>query len=108
MNPARFTYLPNVLHMLFLGLGASALCFVTWNYAVGVLGAVRTSVYIYFSPIITVVTSALILRERITPWQSSGRTRTGGPLPFRSENLFRREKKNEDNRNETGDPDPEE
>ena len=62
----RFTYLPNMLHMLFLGLGASALCFVTWNYAVGVLGAVRTSIYIYFNPIVTVVTSAIILHERIT------------------------------------------
>lgn len=63
---ARFTDLPNLLHMLFLGLGASALCFVTWNYAVGVLGAIRTSVYIYFNPIITVVTSAIVLHEQIT------------------------------------------
>ena len=30
--------------ILYLGLGASALCFVTWNFAVQVLGAVRTSV----------------------------------------------------------------
>jgi drug/metabolite transporter (DMT)-like permease len=52
--------------MLFLGLGASALCFVTWNYAVGVLGPVKTSVYIYVNPIVTVVTSAIILHERIT------------------------------------------
>lgn len=65
-NLARFTYPPYVFHMLFLGLGASALCFVTWNYAVGVLGAVRTSVYIYFCPVISVVTSAIILHERIT------------------------------------------
>ncbi|HVI41086.1 MAG TPA: DMT family transporter [Anaerovoracaceae bacterium] len=65
-NLERFTYLPNVFHMLFLGLGASALCFVTWNYAVGVLGAVRTSVYIYFNPIVTVITSAIVLHERIT------------------------------------------
>ena len=65
-NLARFTYLPNALNMLFLGLAASALCFVTWNYAVGVLGAVRTSVYIYFSPVITIITSAIVLHERIT------------------------------------------
>ena len=68
----RFTALPNVFNMLFLGLGASALCFVTWNYAVGVLGAVRTSVYIYFNPIVTVVTSAIILHERITPVAMAG------------------------------------
>ena len=29
-----------VLNLIYLGLGASALCFVTWNYAVGVLGTV--------------------------------------------------------------------
>ena len=37
----------NIFNILFLGLGASALCFVTWNSAVRVLGAVKTSVYIY-------------------------------------------------------------
>ena len=49
-----------------LGLGASALCFVTWNYAVGVLGAIKTSVYIYIVPVITVVTSVIVLKEEIT------------------------------------------
>jgi len=68
----RFAYLPNAFHMLFLGLGASALCFVTWNYAVGVLGPVRTSVYIYFNPVVTVVTSAIFLHEKITPVAISG------------------------------------
>ena len=38
------------LNLIYLGLGASALCFVTWNYAVKVLGAVKTSVYIYIVP----------------------------------------------------------
>ena len=66
-EPSRFYHLPNVFNMLFLGLGASALCFVTWNYAVSVLGPVRTSFYIYFNPIVTVVTSAIILHEPITP-----------------------------------------
>ena len=53
-------------NILYLGIGASALCFVTWNYAVKVLGAVRTSIYIYIVPVITVVTSVLILKENIT------------------------------------------
>lgn len=55
-----------VLNLLFLGLGASALCFVTWNVAVKALGSVRTSVYIYMVPVITAVTSALILHEEMT------------------------------------------
>lgn len=60
---SNHTYLMNIL---FLGFGASALCFVTWNYAVKVLGAVKTSVYIYMVPVITVVTSVLILKESVT------------------------------------------
>ncbi len=55
--------LPN---LLFLGLGASALCFATWNTAVKHLGSVKTSVYIYMVPVITAVTSALILHETLT------------------------------------------
>lgn len=56
----------NLLNLLFLGLGASALCFVTWNVAVKVLGSVKTSIYIYMVPVITAVTSAIILREKLT------------------------------------------
>lgn len=56
----------NVWHLLYLGIGASALCFVTWNSAVRLLGAVKTSAYIYMVPAITVTASALVLRERIT------------------------------------------
>lgn len=55
-----------LFNILFLGLGASALCFVTWNFGVKVLGTVRSSVYIYMVPVITVVTSAIILQEKIT------------------------------------------
>lgn len=52
--------------MLFLGVGASALCFVTWNLAVKLLGAVRTAVYLYLSPVVTILASAIILGEKIT------------------------------------------
>ena len=53
-------------NMLFLGVGASALCFVTWNLAVKLLGAVRTAVYLYLSPVVTILASAIILGEKIT------------------------------------------
>ncbi len=52
-----------------MGFGASALCFVTWNFAIRALGAVKTSAYIYMVPVITVATSALVLREPVT-WAS--------------------------------------
>lgn len=68
----RFTSKVNLLNILFLGLGASALCFVTWNFAVKVLGAVKTSVYIYVVPVITVITSVLILRERLNLMAGAG------------------------------------
>lgn len=56
----------NLFNIIFLGFGASAICFVTWNYALKILGAVKTSVYIYMVPVITVITSVLILHETIT------------------------------------------
>lgn len=58
------------LNLIYLGIGASALCFVTWNYAVKMLGAVKTSVYIYMVPVITVATSVIVLKEKIT-WVSA-------------------------------------
>lgn len=63
---SRFADPVNLLNILFLGVGASALCFVTWNLAVQILGAVHTSVYIYIVPVVTIVTSVLILHEKIT------------------------------------------
>lgn len=64
--PRRFIPFQNSANLLFLGLGASALCFVTWNFAVRVLGSVKTSVYIYLVPVITTVASAVILGETLT------------------------------------------
>ena len=62
-----------LLNYLYLGLCASATCFVSWNYAVKALGAVKTSIYIYLIPVITIVASALILKEPIT-WMSAAGT----------------------------------
>lgn len=69
LDLSRFAVLPNLLNILFLGFGASALCFVTWNFAVRRLGSVKTSVYIYAVPVITVVTSLLVLHEPVS-WRS--------------------------------------
>lgn len=62
----RFLQVQNLVNILFLGFGASALCFVTWNFAVKTLGAVKTSIYIYIVPIVTLVTSVIVLNERIS------------------------------------------
>ncbi len=59
-----------LLNLIYLGVGASALCFVTWNFAVKVLGVIKVSVYIYMVPVITIITSVLILKEPVT-WISA-------------------------------------
>ena len=72
LDVEKFVKPEYVLNFIYLGLGASALCFVTWNYAVKVLGAVKTSVYIYIVPVITVVTSVIVLKEEITRMAAIG------------------------------------
>ena len=57
---------------LYLGIGACALCFVTWNIAVGRLGSVRTSVYLYLVPVITLICSVTILHEPLTTASFAG------------------------------------
>ncbi len=59
-------------NILFLAFGASATAFLSWNYAVGVLGSVKTATYIYFSPIVTVIASVIILSEPLTWISVSG------------------------------------
>ncbi|SCM74267.1 DMT family transporter [Desulfovibrio sp. 86] len=67
---ARFNAFVNWSNVVFLGLGASALCFVAWTFAIKRLGAVQSSVYIYLVPVVTVITAALILQEHIT-WMAA-------------------------------------
>ncbi|MGG5368890.1 DMT family transporter [Enterococcus sp. AZ196] len=63
---SRFMIAENVGNLLFLGVGASALCFVTWNFSVKNLGAVRAAVYIYSIPMLTTIASVMILGETLT------------------------------------------
>lgn len=88
---SRFTNPVYLLNIIYLGLGASALCFVTWNFAVKVLGAVKTSIYIYMVPVITVVTSVLILHEKITVMAGIGIILTLAGLALsESKNIFKK------------------
>ena len=69
---SAFRSFKNVFNIVFLGLGASAMSFVTWNYSVKKLGAVKTSVYIYLIPVVTIVFSFIFLSEPITPMVIAG------------------------------------
>lgn len=91
LNLTRFSNPIYLLNILFLGLGASALCFVTWNFSVKVLGAVKTSIYIYLVPVITVVASVLILHEPFTWTTGVGTVLTLTGL-FLSETKYLRKK----------------
>lgn len=68
----RLYDMKDLANLLFLGLGASAMCFATWTFSIKALGAVRTSAYIYLVPVITASCSVLILGERITLLAAAG------------------------------------
>jgi len=53
-------------NLLFLGLAASLLCYFLWNTAVKKLGAVRTTNYVYLIPLVTLLSSVIVIDETIT------------------------------------------
>jgi len=61
----RFATPANLMGILYLGIGSSAVCFVLWNFSVEKLGPTKTSVYIYVIPLVTVAASVLILDETV-------------------------------------------
>lgn len=78
----------NILLRLFLGLIASAVCFITWNTACSFLGTNKTTVYIYAIPVVTVIVSVVVLEEKITLPLCTGCILTIAGLMI-SENGFR-------------------
>lgn len=55
-----------LMNIIFLGLVASMTCYIMWNKAVKHLGTIRTSNYIYTIPLITLITSSIVINEVIT------------------------------------------
>lgn len=55
------------VNLLTLGCVASLICYTLWNFVLDRLGTVRATNFIYFNPVVTMVTSWLVLGERITP-----------------------------------------
>ncbi len=54
------------LHLLFLGIIASALCFFMWNVALSYIGAIKLSAYTYLLPLVAMIASVIFLSEKIT------------------------------------------
>ncbi len=69
----RILFQPMVIgNFIFLGVIASMLCYILWNKSVKHLGAVRTTNYIYIVPLITLITSSIVINETITLFAITG------------------------------------
>lgn len=93
LDLSRFAQPSLIFCIIYLSAGASAACFILWNNAIKIIGTVSTSLYIYLTPIITLIASYLVLHEPITPtamgataliiaglWLSQKKGKTPAPL----------------------------
>jgi drug/metabolite transporter (DMT)-like permease len=53
-------------NILFLGVVASMLCFLGWNWCLERIGTVRATNLLYLNPVVAITTSSLFLGERVT------------------------------------------
>ena len=66
LPPLRLLSLGEGCGLFYLGLVCSALCYLMWNEAIDEIGAMKTNLYVYAVPVVTMLASALFLREKIT------------------------------------------
>lgn len=71
---AVLTKLVVVGNLAFLGCLASMICFLTWNWCISKLGAVKATNWVYFNPITTMIFASWVLGEQITPYFLAGAT----------------------------------
>ncbi|NLI37649.1 MAG: DMT family transporter [Bacteroidales bacterium] len=67
--PFRFSVLTNFTvlgNLFYLGILASFIAYLSWNYVVKRLGIITSTNYLYLNPLATFITSAIVLHERIT------------------------------------------
>ena len=56
----------NLSSILYLGIGASVICFLIWNKAIGALGSGRTALFGNLIPVFSSIEAVLLLNEKIT------------------------------------------
>ena len=56
----------DIWRLLYLGLICSALCYLLWNKAIEQIGPLKTNLYVYAVPLVTMLASALFQKEIIT------------------------------------------
>lgn len=66
INVQELTQASILISILYLGCMSSALINVIWNSAFQILGVVKTNIYMYTLPVITIVFSYIVLHEKIT------------------------------------------
>ncbi|QDR81209.1 DMT family transporter [Sporomusa termitida] len=64
--------LANLLNILYIGVVASAVCYLTWNTVFSLLGVVKTNMYLYALPLVTTIMAKMVLNEPITMISSIG------------------------------------
>ena len=67
-SPSHLFTFSTILNLLFLGVVASMLCYLTWNWVIGKLGPVIATNWVYFNPITTILFAWWLLDEKITIW----------------------------------------
>ena len=72
LHPAQLARPAVAANILFLALFASAFCTWGWNIVIWNLGAVKANNLIYVTPPLTMIFSAIVLGERITPFAVAG------------------------------------
>ena len=56
----------NLAKLAFLGFVGCAVCYLLWNGAICKIGVLTANIYIYLVPLVTLVVSAVVIKEKIT------------------------------------------
>ena len=92
VNAERFGRALNWVNLGFLGVLASAACFVLWNHACKTLGVVRTTIGLYLTPVVGVLFAVIFLGERLTVASIVGGLVIVTGVVLANTELFRRSK----------------
>ncbi|PAF47885.1 hypothetical protein BKH41_06335 [Helicobacter sp. 12S02232-10] len=68
LSMQRFLIPQNLFNLFFLGIFASALCYLTWGMSLKILGTLKTSAYLYTIPIVSILVASFTLKEPITSY----------------------------------------
>ena len=62
----------NFINLLFVGIFSTGICFVFWFYATKLVGAVSANIYVYLTPVITILVAFFVLGDTLSVSQIFG------------------------------------